>query len=82
MHNHLEGKEYQFRVQIPKGNHKEVKQRWSDHNANDVIMRPNELKNICLYETQMWFERINMTVTTRKKRQRKGNKRHHNVQEL
>ena len=68
LQDHLEGKESQFRIQIPKGDCKEVKERWSDQNVNDVIMRTNELENICLYETQMWFERIHMTITTRKKR--------------
>ena len=67
LQDHLEGKESQFRVQIPKGNHKKVKERWSYQNANDVIMRPNELENICLYETQMWFEIIHLTFTTRMK---------------
>lgn len=67
LQDHLEGKESQFRIQIPKGDRKEVKERWSDQNVNDVIMRPNELEDICLYETQMWFERIHMTITTRKK---------------
>ena len=68
LQDHLEGKESQFRKQIPKGDCKEIKERWSDQNVNDVIMRPNELEDICLYETQMWFERIHMTITTRKKR--------------
>ena len=51
------------------------KERLSDQNVNDVIMTPNGLENICLYETQMWIEIINLTATTRKKtKKRKKNK--------
>ena len=34
-------------------------------------MKPNELENVYRYETQMRFERVNMTVTTRKKETKK-----------
>ena len=46
----------------------EVKERWSDKNANNAILRPSELENICLDEMQMRFDRIDMKVKIRKKR--------------
>ena len=46
LQDHLDGKDSQFRVQTAKEKKSGAKERWSDQNANDVIYRPQQLKNI------------------------------------
>ena len=58
--NYFNTKETQFRVQKTKDDGKRVR-RWADLYHNDVIFRPEELENFCVYEISMWFERIPMT---------------------
>ena len=57
---YFEEKDAQFRVQIDKSD-KNKRRKWSDLFYNDVIHRPKELSNLCVYEISMWFERIAIT---------------------
>ena len=36
-------------------------QKWVDLFYNEVVHRPEELQNFCLYEISMWVKRIQMT---------------------